>query len=207
MVIITVFVVQNLIKSKHGRAITAIRDNEIAAKATGIPVTKYKLICFVTAAVFAGIAGVLLSYSKFNVQSNTFDYNYSIEILVMVVLGGMGNITGSLIAAAAVTFLNAELQTILTGNLAVLKDLIYALILIVIVIYNNAPALKNLRDRLSLRKLFGFMRKNKDTHSGDDTGRWDVVPTKIKMDAILSTDIVVDNMDPDKPDKAKEDTK
>ena len=205
MVLLTVFVVQNLIRSKHGRAITAIRDNEIAAKATGINVTKYKLLCFVAAAVFAGIAGVLFSFSKYTFSSATFDYNYSIEILVMVVLGGMGNITGSLIAAAAVTFLNAELQTILTGDLAILKDLVYALILIVIVIYNNAPALKNFRDRVSLRKLLSFGKNKKNVHSGDDTGRWDVVPTKIKMDAIISTDLKVENFDPDKPDKPKED--
>lgn len=210
MVIITVFVVQNLIRSKHGRAITAIRDNEIAAKATGINVTKYKLMCFVTAAVFAGIAGVLFSYSKFTVSSTTFDYNYSIEILVMVVLGGMGNITGSLVAAAAVTFLNAELQTILTGDLAVLKDLIYALILILIVIYNNAPAFKKIRDKLSFSNLFKSKRRQDPSYNRDDTGRWDVVPTKIKMDAIISTDLKVENFDPDKPDKpenSKEETK
>lgn len=207
MVLVTLFVIQNLIRSKHGRAITAIRDNEIAAKATGINVTKYKLIGFIVAAVFAGFAGVLFSFTQNQVQSNTFDYNYSIEMLVIVVLGGMGNITGSLIAATAVTLLNAVLQTELTGDLAVLKDLVYALILIVIVIYNNAPALKNFRDKVSFRKLFTSKRKSNDKHSGDDTGRWDVVPTKIKMDAIISTDLKVDNMDPDKPDKPEEDKK
>ena len=201
MVLITLFVVQNLIRSKHGRAITAIRDNEIAAKATGINVTKYKLTGFIVAAVFAGFAGVLFSYSQNNVSSVNFDYNYSIEILVMVVLGGMGNITGSLVAATAVTLLNSVLQAKLPGDLAVLKDLLYALILIVVVIYNNSPKLKNFRDKYNLRNLFS---RAASKHDADDTKRWDVVPTKIKMDALLSTDIVVN--DP-KPDKPKEDDK
>ena len=205
IVLITLFIIQNLLRSKHGRAITAIRDNEIAAKATGINVTTYKLIGFIVSAIFAGIAGVLFSYTQNNVQSITFDYNYSIEILVIVVLGGMGNITGSLIAATAVTLLNNELATILTGDLSVLKDMIYALVLILIVIYNNAPALKNFREKYSLSKLLKLRAKNKNKPSGDDTGRWDVVPTKIKMDAILSTDFVVNNIEPDTSDKPKED--
>ena len=202
MVLLTLFVIQNLIRSKHGRAITAIRDNEIAAKATGINVTKYKLVGFIVAAVFAGFAGVLFSYTQNNVQSITFDYNYSIEILVMVVLGGMGSITGSIIAATAVTVLNNELATLLTGDLAVLKDLVYAIILIVIVVYNNAPALKGFRDKYNFRVLLSKIRKGK---GDDDTGRWDVVPSKIKMDALLSTDFVVNDIVPDKPDNAKED--
>jgi branched-chain amino acid transport system permease protein len=202
MVLLTLFVVQNLIRSKHGRAITAIRDNEIAAKATGINVTKYKLTGFIVAAIFAGFAGVLFSYTQPNVASSTFNYNYSIEMLVMVVLGGMGNITGSLIAAAAVTLINSFLQAKLPGDLAVLKDLLYALILIVVVVYSNSPALKNFRDKYNLRNLFAKFSKNK--HDSDDSTRWDVVPTKIKMDALLSTDIVIN--DP-QPDKSKEDKK
>ncbi len=207
MVLITLFVIQNLLRSKHGRAITAIRDNEIAAKATGISVTRYKLMGFIIAAVFAGFAGVLFSYTQRNVSSSTFDYNYSIEILVMVVLGGMGNISGSIIAATAITLLNDQLANVLTGDLAVVKDLVYALILIVVVIYNNAPALKNFRDKYNLRNLFFKKKKSSPAYNRDDTGRWDVVPTKIKMDAIISTDLTVDNIDPDKPDKPKEDNK
>ena len=153
MVLVTLFVVQNLIRSKHGRAIEAIRDNEIAARATGINITGYKLLGFVISAAFAGIAGVLFSYTKFNVSSQMFDYNYSIEILVIVVLGGMGSINGSIISAVVITFLNRYLANVLTGNLAVLKDLIYALILIVIVIYNNAPQLKGFREKYNLNVL------------------------------------------------------
>ncbi len=192
LVLITLAVVQNFIRSKHGRAVTAIRDNEIAAKATGINVTKYKLIAFIISATFAGVAGVLYSFSTSTIQSITFDYNYSIEILVMVVLGGMGNINGAIIAAALITFLNTKLPTILTGDLAVLQDLLYALILIIIIIYNNAPALKNFRDRYSLSKLVKklFRHKNDPASVSDDAAKWDVVPTKIEMNEVLSVDMV-----------------
>lgn len=159
-------VTQNLIKSKHGRAITSIRDNEIAARATGINVTKYKLVVFTISAFFAGIAGVLYSYSNYTVQSANFDYNYSIEILVMVVLGGMGSINGSIIAASLITFLTITLQKFLTGDLAVLQNLLYALILIAIVIYKNAPGLKHFRERYNLKTLLA-KRKKKPSASGE----------------------------------------
>lgn len=191
LVLVTLFVVQNLMRSKHGRAITAIRDNEIAARATGTNVTKYKLLAFTLSAMFAGFAGVMYSYSNYTVQSLKFGYNYSIEILVMVVLGGMGNINGSIIAAALITYLNTKLATILTGDLAVLQNLLYALILIIIVIYNNAPALKGIRDKYSLSAFIERRRKVKDpANVADDKAKWDVVPTKISMDEILSVDLV-----------------
>ncbi|MBQ2795970.1 MAG: branched-chain amino acid ABC transporter permease [Oscillospiraceae bacterium] len=204
MVLACLSVTQNLIRSKHGRAITAIRDNEIAARATGIDVTKYKLLVFTVSSFFAGIAGVLYSYSNFTVQSTKFSYNYSIEILVMVVLGGMGNINGSIIAAALITFLDVELQTILTGNLAVLQDLIYALILIVLVIYNNAPALKSFRDKYNIKTFINRFKPHNPSKHRDDEAKWDRVPTKIKMDEVLSVDLQVSS--PYTPDKAgKED--
>ena len=200
LVLITLAVVQNYIRSKHGRAVTAIRDNEIAARATGINVTKYKLTTFILSAAFAGVAGVLYSFSNYTVQSMKFGYNYSIEILVMVVLGGMGNINGSIIAAALITFLNTKLATILTGELAVLQNLLYALILIVIVIYNNAPALKSFRDKYNLGVLTKkiFKSKNDPAHIHDDEAKWDVVPTKISMDEILSVDMKPQNLSADK---------
>ena len=190
MMLICLAVVQNLIRSKHGRAITAIRDSEIAARATGINVTKYKLSVFTIAALFAGIAGVLYSYSNFAVQSAKFSYNYSIEILVMVVLGGMGSINGSIIAAALITFLDIKLQTTLTGNLAVLQDLLYALVLIILVIYNNAPALKDFRERYSIQNLTRKILRTKHdpAHQADDEAKWDRVPTKIEMNEILSVE-------------------
>lgn len=191
LVLVTLAVVQNLIRSKHGRAITAIRDNEIAARATGINVTKYKLLAFTLSAMFAGIAGVLYSFSNYTVQSSKFGYNYSIEILVMVVLGGMGSINGSIVAAALITFLNTKLATVLTGDLAVLQNLLYALILIVIVVYNNAPALKTFRDKYNVSALVKKLLKttHDPAHVKDDAAKWDVVPTKIEMNEILSVDM------------------
>lgn len=190
-VLATLAVIQNLIHSRHGRAITAIRDSEIAAKATGINVTKYKMMAFILSAFFAGIAGVFYSYSNYTVQSSNFDYNYSIQILVMVVLGGMGSINGAIIAATLITFLNAKLPTILTGNLAVLQNLIYALVLIVIVIYNNAPALKGFREKYNFRRLIEkVVPPSKDPAvRKDDEASWERVPTKINMDELLSMDI------------------
>ena len=221
LVMVTLFVTQNIIRSKHGRAITAIRDSEIAAKATGINVTKYKLMVFAIAALFAGMAGVLSSYSSNKIQAATYDYNYSIEILVIVVLGGMGSINGSIIAATLITILNNFLQTDLVKNLnkwfpdgnatveyikesvPVFKNIIYALILIVLVVYNNAPALKNFREKYSLKNLFyKFSKKKNDpAHARDDEAKWDRVPTKISMDEVLSVDVQVKS--PYTPDKAE----
>ena len=190
-VIIMLIVIQNLIRSKHGRAITAIRDNEIAAKSMGINVTYYKLFVFVISACFAGVAGVIYGASLSPVLYTAFSYNYSIEILVMVVLGGMGSINGSIIAATVITVLNHYLKAYLTGDMAAIKTLVYALILIFIIIYKNAPQLKNFRDRYNVKKLVEKFRKKNAARITDDEARWDVVPTKIEMNEVLSTDIVV----------------
>ncbi len=204
-ILICLAVMQNLIRSKHGRAITAIRDNEIAARATGINVTKYKLTAFIISAAFAGVAGVMYSFANSTVAPAGFDYNYSIEILVMVVLGGMGNVTGGIISAAVITFLNVKLTTLLTGDNAVLKDLIYALILVIIVIYNNAPSLKFIREKYNLSALIAKITRKGENRSSDmdDEGKWDRVPTKIKMDELLSVDVIPREsvVDPDKEAK------
>ena len=161
LVLACLAVTQNLIRSKHGRAITSIRDNEIAARAMGIDITKYKLLVFTISSFFAGIAGVLYSYTMSSVNSATFDYNYSIEILVMVVLGGMGSINGSIVAAVLITYLRNILQLKLEGDLAVLQDLFFAVILIVFVIYRNAPALKNFREKYNFKTIYDKIRKKK----------------------------------------------
>lgn len=199
LVLITVAAIQNFIRSKHGRAVTSIRDSEIAARATGINVTKYKLMVFTLSAFFAGIAGVLFSYSQFSVDSKKFDYNYSIQILVMVVLGGMGNIGGSLIAATAVVVLDTFLQKQLTGSMAVLKDMLYALILIGLIIYRNTPALKVFREKWSIKNLFAKLKRNDPAKIRDDEANWDRVPTKIMVDEVLSVDI--QSTSPYTPDK------
>ncbi len=161
MVLACLAVTQNLLRSKHGRAIISIKDNEIAARAMGIDVTKYKLFVFTISSFFAGIAGVLYSYSNFRLQSANFDYNYSIEILIMVVLGGIGSINGSMLAAALITYINIKLQTTLTGDMAVLKNLIYALILVTIVIYKNAPGLKGFREKYNMKTLMARLTRRK----------------------------------------------
>lgn len=194
-VMLTFAVLQNIIRSKHGRAVTAIRDNEIAARATGINVTKYKLMVFAVSAFFAGVAGVFFSFSNYTVVDTTFTYNYSIEILVMVVLGGMGNLVGSAISAVLITFLNDQLTNVLTGNLAVLQKLFYAVILVALVIYRNAPGLQGFRDKYNFRALSQRLKRKKDDPSKvkEDAGYWDRVPTKIEMDEILSTDVKVES--------------
>ena len=182
-------VVQNLVKSKHGRAITAIRDNEIAAKAMGINVTFYKLFVFVVAAFFAGCAGVIYAHTTTPVLYSFFSYNYSIEILVMVVLGGMGSITGSIISAVFITAMNFVLQSQLSGDLASLKNVVYAIILILVVVFSNAPALKSIRERYSISAFLERFRKHDESKRRDDEAKWARVPSKIKMDALLSTDM------------------
>jgi branched-chain amino acid transport system permease protein len=162
MVLITIFCIQNLVNSKHGRAITAIRDNEIAARSMGINITFYKLCVFVFSAFFAGVAGAI--YSNYSaVIYSSFSYNYSIEILVMVVLGGMGSLSGSLISSLLIVFINVKLQAYLTGDLAGAKYLVYAIILIIMMIISSSPSLAPLREKLNwsylYRKLFS---KKKD---------------------------------------------
>jgi len=121
----------------------------------------------------------------------------------MVVLGGMGSINGAIISATLITFLDVQLQTILTGDLAVLQDLFYALILIILVIYNNAPSLKGFREKYNLNLLLTKFKKTHDpSHVHDDEAKWDRVPTKIQMDEVLSVDIQPQSSyTPDKSDK------
>ena len=189
VLLIVLFFCQNLINSKHGRAVIAIRDNEIAAKAMGINVTFYKLLIFIVAAFFAGVAGVLYGETIGTIRQETFSYNYSIEILVMVVLGGMGSINGSLIAAAVITYLNIILQNQLSGGLAPIKNIVYALILILIVIFSNAPAMKRFRESLNFKRLFKRKKTGEDAAKiSNDEAKWERIETKIKMDEVLSAD-------------------
>ena len=203
VVIVMLIVMQNLIRSKHGRAITAVRDNEIAAKAMGINVTFYKLFAFTLAAFFAGVAGVIYGASTTPVQYTFFSYDYSIEILVMVVLGGIGSINGSILAAMFLTYVNITLMANLPGNLSALRYLVYAIVLIVVILFNNAPAFRTLRERYSpvrLRERFIARHRAKVGASvtDEDSAEWDRVPTKIPMDEMLSVDLSVR---PDAPDR------
>lgn len=198
VLLIMLILTQNLIKSKHGRAITAIRDSEIASKAMGLNVTYYKLLVFVISAFFAGIAGAIYSAYATPVLYSNFSYNYSIEILVMVVLGGMGNITGSILSATLITYVNFILTTKLSGDFAAFKYLIYALVLIVVVVYNNAPGLAPLKAKITKAlsiKEFIWRRKaakNPEKYAAEvreEKVEWARVPTKVNMDEVLSTDV------------------
>ncbi len=138
-------VVQNFVKSKHGRAVTAIRDNAIAANACGINVNNYKVLVFTIAGALAGVGGVLATMYRGAVYPNNYTYNESINILVMVVLGGMGNLTGSLIAAAILTFVPQYLKVI--GFTDAYRMVAYAVILIVMMILNNWAPFKRFKTR------------------------------------------------------------
>ena len=136
LLLITLFVVINLVNSRQGRAIMSIRDNRIAAESIGLSVSKYKLTAFVISAALAGVAGVLYSHNLANLQatSKNFGYNQSIMILVFVVLGGIGNIRGSMIAAVILTILPEKLRFLNDYRM-----LIYAIVLIAMMILNSAP--------------------------------------------------------------------
>lgn len=144
LVLITLFIVLNLINSRSGRAIMSIRDNRIAAESIGINITKYKLMAFTISASLAGVAGVLYSHnlSALTATQKNFGYNQSIMVLVFVVLGGIGNIRGSLIAAVILTLLPELLR-----GLNNYRMLIYAIVLIVMMIFNWSPKMIDFRKR------------------------------------------------------------
>lgn len=150
LILVTLFIVLNLIHSRDGRAIMAIRDNRIAAESIGINITKYKLMTFTISAAMAGAAGVLYAHNLSNLTANTnnFGYNMSINILVFVVLGGIGNIRGSIIAAVVLTLLPELLR-----GMSDYRMLIYAIVLIVMMLFNWAPKAIEWREKhLSFKK-------------------------------------------------------
>ena len=152
LILITLFVTLNLIKSRSGRAIMAIRDNRIAAESVGINITKYKLIAFVVSALLAGMAGAIYAMNYSTIVPKKFDFNTSILILVFVVLGGIGNIRGSIIAAAVLTVLPEVLRSFNDYRM-----LIYAIVLILVMLGTNNPTLKN-----SIQRLTSRFRKNRE---------------------------------------------
>ena len=151
LILITLFIVLNLIKSRDGRAIMSIRDNLIAAESVGIRITRYKLMAFSISAALAGVAGVLYAHNLNSLMATpkNFGYNMSITILVFVVLGGIGNIRGSIISAVILTLLPELLR-----GMNDYRMLIYSIVLIVIMLFNWSPKLLNLRKKYSLKGLF-----------------------------------------------------
>ena len=153
LVLLTLFIVLNLMNSRSGRAIMAIRDNRIAAESVGINITKYKLMAFSISASLAGVAGVLYAHnlSSLAATPKSFGYNMSIMILVYVVLGGIGNIRGSIIAAVILTLLPELLR-----GLNNYRMLIYAVVLIVMMLFNSAPKAIAMREQIMEK----FHKKN-----------------------------------------------
>ncbi|BCK83549.1 branched-chain amino acid ABC transporter permease [Dysosmobacter sp. NSJ-60] len=137
LVMVTLAVVLNLKHSRAGRAVMALRDNSIAAESIGLNITKYKMMAFVTSAALAGAAGALYGLNFSSLQATKFNFNTSILILVFVVLGGLGNIWGSLIAAAALTVLPEMLRAFSDYRM-----LVYAIVLILVMLATNNPTFK-----------------------------------------------------------------
>lgn len=159
LLLITLFIVLNLVHSRDGRAIMSIRDNRIAAESVGINITKYKLMAFTISAALAGAAGVLYAHNLATLvaQPKNFGYNMSIMILVFVVLGGIGNIRGSMIAAVVLTLLPELLR-----SLSDYRMLIYAVILIVMMLFNWSPKALEWREKYSPKRLLKKRREGKE---------------------------------------------
>lgn len=153
LVVITIVVIYNLVNSRHGRAISSIRENYLAAESIGIKVSKYKVMAFVIAAFFAGVAGVLYGHNLSVLKPADFDYNKSIEILVIVVLGGMGSIRGSIIAAIILTVLPEMLRAADDFRM-----FLYAVVLIVMMLFNASGIKTKLEASGKLPKLPKFTK-------------------------------------------------
>ena len=151
LIILTLFIVYHLVESRYGRAIMAIRDNRIAAESVGIDVTRYKMTAFVISAAIAGAAGALFAMNYSTITAAKFDFNTSILILVLVVLGGLGNITGSIVSATLLTILPEALR-----GFATYRMLVYAIVLILVMLLTNASGtqilISNIKARLSRNK-------------------------------------------------------
>ncbi len=158
LLLITLFVVQNLIHSRSGRAIMAIRDNRIAAESTGLNIIKYKMMAFVTSAAFAGMAGTLYALNLSTVVAKKFDFNTSILVLVFVVLGGLGNLRGSMIAAALLTILPELLR-----EYQEYRMLVYSIILILVMLITNNDTLKDMKQRAVMKIKTVLNGSNKST--------------------------------------------
>ena len=158
LILVTLFIVINLINSRTGRAIMAIRDNRIAAESVGIDITKYKLLAFSVSAALAGTAGVLYAHnlSTLIALPKNFGYNMSIMILVFVVLGGIGNIRGSIIAAVVLTLLPELLR-----SLNDYRMLIYAVVLIATMIFTSSQGGQEIQERIK-----AFFKRGKKAEEG-----------------------------------------
>lgn len=158
LILFSLFIVLNLVNSKTGRAITAIRDNRIAAESVGIGITRYKLTAFIISAVLAGMAGAMYAMNFSTIAAKKFDFNTSILVLVFVVLGGMNNIPGTIIATTLLYMLPELLRSVRDYRM-----LVYAIVLIVVMILTNSEKAKQMREVLAYK-----LRRKKSAEQGDN---------------------------------------
>ncbi|MDU3162032.1 MAG: branched-chain amino acid ABC transporter permease [Bifidobacterium animalis] len=150
LLVVTIFFIKNFIDSTHGRACISIRENEIAAEAMGVDTTKYKVMAFTLGAAFAGVAGCLFSHYFYIAHPASFTFMKSFDILTMVVLGGLGSITGSVTAAVFLTFVSAALASYPEWRMV-----IYSLVLILLMIYRPQGLFGNKELSLSMLSRIG----------------------------------------------------
>lgn len=143
LIMVTLFIILNLIRSRAGRAIMAVRDNRIAAESLGVSPVRYKLMAFVLSAALAGSAGALYGLNFSSLSASKFSFNQSILVLVFVVLGGLGCMWGSILSAVVLTILPEALR-----QLEDYRMLIYTVVLIVVMLATNSRALHTLRERV-----------------------------------------------------------
>ena len=158
LLLITLFIVLNFVNSRSGRVVMAIRDNRIAAESVGINITRYKLMAFSISAALAGIAGVLYAHNLTTLTAlpKNFGYNQSIMILIFVVLGGIGNIRGSVIGAVVLTLLPELMR-----SLQDYRMLIYAVVLIGVMLFTWSPKAKEFRERYSVKRMLEAAKAKK----------------------------------------------
>ena len=149
-VVLTIVVISNFTNSRHGRACISIREDEIAADAMGINTTYYKVVAFAIGSFFAGLAGAIFAHNFYIIQPTTFGFLKSFDILIYVVLGGLGSLSGSVIAAVFLTFVSAYLS-----NFPETRMIIYSLVLIIVMLYRPA----GLMGTKEITDLFKFGKK------------------------------------------------
>jgi branched-chain amino acid transport system permease protein len=150
--VLVIFIMFTFGRSRHGRAVIAIREDEIAAESMGINTTYYKLFAFVLAAFIAGVAGGIFAHQIGMIDPSKFNFNRSVEILIMVVLGGMGSITGSVISASVLTWLPEQLR-----DFSQYRMLVYSVILIIVMLFKPSGLFG--RYEISVPKLLSKLYK------------------------------------------------
>jgi len=162
-VISVIVTARNLALSTHGRALFAIREDELAAQAVGVDTFRYKVLAFVIAAAWAGVAGALLAHLNQGVDPKDYGFMKSVEIVVMVVLGGLGSVTGAVIAAVALTWLPELLRTVQDYRMV-----LYSVLLILLMLLRPRGLFG--RKEFSLGSLFTFRKEAAPPRPGKEAG-------------------------------------